>query len=77
MTIAARYNLQRGIPENKQYEHTTYSPESAVDRYIMAKVDSRRMILDIKNYDDYVRSAGEDIAKAAENEIDKLLDTIK
>ena len=77
MTLAARYNLQRGVPENKGFEHTTYTPESEIDRYILAKVDSRRMILDINNYDDYVRSAGEDIAEAAEKEIDKLLDTIK
>ena len=77
MTIAARYNLQKDIPEDRRYEHTTYTPESEIDRYILARVDNRRMILDIKNYDDYVRSAGNDIAEAAGKEINKLLDEIK
>ena len=43
MTEAARYNLQHGVPENRNYEHTTYIAESALDRYILAKIDARRM----------------------------------
>lgn len=74
MTIAARWNLQHGIPEDRNYEHTTYTAESALDRWILARVKGSRLIIDKQNYDEVVAAAAADIAKAAEKEIDKLLD---
>ena len=77
MTDAARYNLQHGVPENRNYEHTTYIAESALDRYILAKIDARRIIIDKQNYDVMVSAAGKDIAKVAEKEIENLLKNFK
>ena len=77
MTTAARMNLQRGIPEDRRFEHTTYTAESALDRLVLARVEARRLIIDKKNYDEMVAAAAEDIAKAAEKELDKLLKDFK
>ena len=77
MTLAARINLQRGIPEDKRFEHTTYNAESALDRLVLARVEARRLIIDKQNYDNMVAAAAEDIAKAAEKELDKLLKDFK
>ena len=35
MTIEARFNLQRGIPENKLYSGTNYTNESLLDSYLI------------------------------------------
>ena len=40
MTTAARINLQRGIPEDRRFEHTTYTAESALDSYVLARVNA-------------------------------------
>ena len=77
MTDAARWNLQHGVPENRNFEHTTYTAESALDNYVLARVKANRLILDKKNYDEMVAAAAEDIAKAAEKELDKLLKDFK
>ena len=66
-----------GVPENRNYEHTTYTAESALDNYVLARVKANRLILDKKNYDEMVAAAAEDIAKAAEKELDKLLKDFK
>ena len=73
MTEAARYNLQHGVPENRNYEHTTYIAESALDRYILAKIDARRIILDKQNYDNMIESASNDILKIVTRDLQRFL----
>ena len=63
--------------ENRNFEHTTYTAESALDNYVLARVKANRLILDKKNYDEMVSAAGKDIAKVAEKEIDNLLKNFK
>ena len=77
MTTAARINLQKGIPEDKRFEWTNYTAESALDNWVLARVQARRLIIDKQNYDNMVAAAAEDIAKAAEKELDKLLKDFK
>ena len=69
--------LTTRCPENRNFEHTTYTAESALDNYVLARVKANRLILDKKNYDEMVAAAAEDIAKAAEKELDKLLKDFK
>ena len=73
MTEAARYNLQHGVPENRNYEHTTYIAESALDRYILAKIDARRIILDKQNYDNMIESASNDILNIVTRDLQRFL----
>lgn len=77
MTDQARFNLSRGIPENKMYSGTNYTPESDFDRYVLAKIamrDKYRLIIDQKNQEIYENQVANDIAK----KIEKLLtDTFK
>ena len=74
MTIQARLNLQRGIPENKLFPATDYTSDgSLIDQYILARVQKRdnagnRIILDAAAYDALVNQAAKDIEK----ELDKL-----
>lgn len=45
MTIEARYNLQKGVPENKIYDGTNYTSNgSAVDNYILGRERIKKMI---------------------------------
>lgn len=41
MNLAARRNLQKGIPENKVHEWTNYSIESPLDAYIIQKQEMK------------------------------------
>lgn len=72
MTIEARYNLQRGIPENRLFPATDYTSDgSLIDQYILAKVQMRnngqeRIILDPAAYDALVNQAANDIEKEVE-----------
>ena len=74
MTIQARLNLQRGVPENKLFPATDYTSDgSLIDQYILARVQKRdnagdRIILDAAAYDALVNQAARDIEK----ELDKL-----
>ena len=68
MTIAARWNLQHGVPENKTYTHTNYNIESELDAYILAKVQLRnslenRIILNPAAYNALMDQAAADIEK--------------
>ena len=77
MTDAARWNLQHGIPENKAFEHTDYTAESALDNWILAKMNNRRIILDARNYDNMMRATEEEVKKVAAAAIDDLLKPFK
>lgn len=41
MTQEALLNLQRGIPEDTRYPHTTYNPESDIDKWVLRHVEMR------------------------------------
>ena len=74
MTDAARWNLQHGVEENPAREWTNYhNNNSALDNYILARVQQRRLIIDEANYNNVIDAAGKDIAAAAHKELDKLL----
>lgn len=72
MTIQARLNLQRGVPENKLFPATDYTSDgSLIDQYILARVQKRdnaedRIILDSAAYDALVNQAARDIEKEVE-----------
>ena len=74
MTLQARLNLQRGVPENKLFPATDYTSDgSLIDQYILARVQKRdnagdRIILDAAAYDALINQAARDIEK----ELDKL-----
>ena len=42
MTEAARWNLQHGVPEDKSYEWTDYTPTSDLDRWILSRIKMRK-----------------------------------
>lgn len=73
MTIEARYNLQKGVTENKFFPATDYTSDgSLIDQYILAKVQMRnnagnRIILDSAAYDALVDQAAKDIEKKVED----------
>ena len=79
MNIQARYNLQRGTPENKRFPATDYTSDgSLIDQYILARIQSRkngqdRIILNPAAYDALVNQAAKDIV----TEVEKLFDGLK
>jgi len=43
MTIEARYNLQKGVPEDRRNAATTYTSDGSLsDEYILAKVQIKQ-----------------------------------
>ena len=74
MILEARYNLQRGIAENKRFPATDYTSDgSLIDEYILAKVQMRnnagnRIILDPAAYNALVDQA----AKKKEKKVEDL-----
>lgn len=44
MNVIARYNLKKGIPENKFNDSTNYTPENEIDRWIIAHEQKRNRI---------------------------------
>lgn len=71
MNIEARYNLQKGVPQNFRSEATTYNCSDEIDRYILAKVQMRNAANDnrviIKEQD--LEQAAYSAAEAAINEL--------
>ena len=76
MTVQARYNLQRGVPENKMYEHTNYTSDgSALDNYLLSTMKTKEMIR--KYYEQReVEALGKEIGKELSKIIDKELDNL-
>ena len=73
MTDMERYALQTG----KMMKNPGGSQaETALDRYILAKIDMRRIILDKQDYDNAIKAAGEDIATAAYKALNKALKSV-
>lgn len=69
MTQSALWNLQHGVPENKLYPATDYTPESDLDRYVLAKIamrDKYRLIIDQENQEIYENQVANNIAKKIE-----------
>lgn len=77
MTVAARYNLQRGVPENKMYEHTNYTSDgSALDNWLLAKMRMREMVkqyYEKKEMQAQSKEVAEELVKMIDKELDKLL----
>ena len=70
MTVQARYNLQRGVPENKMYEHTNYTSDgSALDNWLLSKMKTKEMV---KKY--YEQREEEALSKEIEKELSKIID---
>ena len=66
MNLAARMNLQRGIPENKMNDWTNYSAESPLDAYLVQRQQVK------ESYKQQRR--GEQQQKALEEYINKLIE---
>lgn len=77
MTVAARYNLQRGVPENKMYEHTNYTSDGSVlDNWILAQMKAREMAkryYEKKEMQAQSKEVAEELVKMIDKELDRLL----
>lgn len=50
MTVEARVNLQKGVPEDKRFPATDYTSDgSLMDNYLLMSVNARKQILDRYN----------------------------
>lgn len=50
MTVEARLNLQKGVPEDKRFPATDYTSDgSFLDDYLIATTKARREIMDRYN----------------------------
>lgn len=70
MTEAARWNLQHGVPEDKNYEWTDYTPTSDLDRLILHDVKMRNLF----NQRQQEIQAQKDLEKDIEKKIYKTID---
>lgn len=73
MNIAARYNLQKGVAENRRTAATTYNIENELDAYILAKINNNKLILDAAKYETIINAARKELAATAAKEIQNIL----
>ena len=77
MTTEARYNLQRGIPEDRTYKWTDYTPESPLDYWILSRMKIREQIMTDRKLDEAAQAAAAELEKRIEKELEKLLKDFK
>lgn len=77
MTEAARINLQKGVPEDKRFPWTNYSPESALDNWILSHMKIREQLMIDREMDATAKAAAAELEKRIEKELDKLLKDFK
>ena len=73
MNLAARMNLQRGIPENKNNEWTNYNIESPLDAYLVQRreaqfpeaLEKHLNVVMEKKLCDYLEKAINDLLKSS------------
>ena len=77
MTEAARWNFQHGVPENKAYPWTDYTPEDDFDRWLV----QRKTILDRAEQQllqkQLEEQAAAELEKVLNKELEKLLKGFK
>ena len=76
MTVEARVNLQKGVPEDKRFPATDYTSDgSLMDNYLLMSVNARKQILDRYNAQEAEKQrkrAEAQEQKKMEAEIEKL-----
>lgn len=74
MNEIQRYNLQRGIKEDRRFEHTTYiSDGSMLDNYLLHKARLKEMIREKEESKRQEKEIEEQVEKALAKVLDKLL----
>ena len=74
MNGVQRYNLQRGIKEDRRFEHTTYiSDGSMLDNYLLHKAKLNEMIREKEESKRQEKEIEEQVEKALAKVLDKLL----
>lgn len=74
MTIEARFNLQRGVPENKIHTGTNYTNESLLDSYIIQTQEIVNRAKEESSLEGYLKSI---IEERLEEVLDDLLKDFK
>ena len=69
MTVEARYNLQRGIPEDKSKAGTAYTVDEPLDRYLL----ERQKILDSQKQQRLEEKIESLVVAFLEKEVEKVL----
>lgn len=76
MTLAALWNYQHSVKENKSNIHTDYAASNELERYVIAHTEARnkakKLIIDRENYNKVIEAAGKEIANAAAKELKKI-----
>ena len=74
MTIAARINLQHGVPENKTQEGTNYTIESPLDAYIVQKQNIKERYNQRKREEQQQKALEEYISKLVNEKLQECLE---
>ena len=77
MIEAARINLQKGVPEDKRFPWTNYTPESALDNWILSHMKIQEQLMIDREMDATAKAAAAELEKRIEKELDKLLKDFK
>lgn len=74
MNEVQRYNLQRGIKEDRRFEHTTYiSDGSMLDNYLLHIARLKEMVRENEENKRWEKEMEEQVEKALAKALDKLL----
>ena len=74
MNVIARYNLKKGIPENKFNDSTNYTPENEIDRWIIAHEQKRNRINQLKTKEQQHKALQGHVEKVIKEKLEECLD---
>ena len=70
MDYISRFNLQRGVSENKKYTWTDYTPTNSLDNFILQKISRREQLQERK----YKKDLEDQIEKEIEKKIVQVIE---
>ena len=73
MIEAARWNLQHGVKEDLRHLYTTYTPDNALDLYVLNMVKNREKVNAMRQQKEFEKAAAAELEKVLQQELDKLL----
>ena len=76
MNEVQRYNLQKGIKEDRRFEHTTYIPESELDYYIRSQQELRDKLKDKRNHDNLIKELSSEVLVEVRKQLQDVIQDV-
>lgn len=76
MNEVQRYNLQKGIKEDRRFEHTTYIPESELDYYILSQQELRDKLKEKRSHDNLIKDLSSEVIAEVKKQLQGIIQDV-